>query len=146
MSPRIEGSEFKVKYDSVRHAYLEKVGEFGGINIQAFFDDALVWLSGRMVTIKIEDGKQIKITADKSEKVFGVYFTHNNTCEVPAGAEKTVCKIRQQDCCVFLISGGYGFQCGKFNPPLARVLLDQLAEGKMRAKRIGNCTVLGRKK
>ena len=87
----------------------------------------------------------MKFVADASEQVFGVYFTDGNSCEVPSDAEKTFCKAGQHDCCIFLSAGTGGFHCEKFNSPLARMLLDRLAKGAIRASRIGNCALLGRK-
>ena len=140
-----KSSEFQFKYVPGEYILLEKPENIGVSNVHAYLDNALVWLSGRMVEIEIQDGKQIKFTADKSEKVFGVYFVDGNSCEIPDGAEKTVCKIGQSDCCIFLLGTTNGFQCGKFGGSIARMLLDRLAKGEMRSSRIGNCAILGRK-
>ncbi len=141
-----ENSEFQFKYVPGKHVLLKKSKGFGMSNVYAFFDDTLVWLSGRMVEIEIEDGKQIGFTADKSEEVFGVYFVGDgNSCEIPKGTEKTVCKIGQRDCCIFPSMGADGFGCEKFSGPMARLLLDRLAKGNIHASRIGNCEILGRK-
>ncbi len=141
-----EASEFQFKYIPGEYVLLEKPDDFGMSNVHARLDTALGWLSGRLVEIEIEDGKQVRFVADASEEVFGVYFTDINSCEVPSGAEKTVCKAGQHDCCIFLSVGAGGFHCEKFNSPLARMLLDRLAKGTIRASRIGNCAFLGRKK
>jgi len=141
-----ESSEFQFKYIPGEYVLLEKLGNFGVSNIHAYLDTALGWLSGRMVEIEIEDGKQIKFVADKFEKVYGVYFVGDgNSCEVPRGIEKTVCKAGQRDCCIFLSAGAGGFFCEKFNGPIARLLLDRLAKNAIRASRIGSCALLGRK-
>ena len=139
-------SEFAFKYIPGEYVLLEKPEGFGMSNVHAYLDKALGWLSGRMVEIEIEDGKQIKFAADKSEEVYGVYFVGDgNSCEVPSGIEQTVCKIGQRDCCIFLSAGASGFNCEKFNSPIARMLLDRLAKGTMWTTRIGNCALLGRK-
>jgi len=138
-------SGFQFKYVPGESVILEKISGFGMSNVHAYLDNALVWLSGRVVEIKIKDGRELRITADKSEKVFGVYFCEGNSCEVPKGAEDTVCKLGKPDCCIFLAMGPDNFYCEKFSGPTARVLLDRLAKKKMNASRIGNCTVLGRK-
>lgn len=138
-------SVFQFKYVPGESVILEKIAGFGMSNVHAHFDNALVWLSGRLVEIKIMDGREIKITADKSEKVFGVYFYDGNSCKVPDGAEKTVCKIGGPDCCAFLALDRNGFSCEKFSGPTARIILNRLAKGQMNATRIGNCEVLGRK-
>ena len=120
--------------------------KWGGVsNIGFYLEHTLSWLSGRKVEIEIEDGKSINYFADKTEEVLGLYFVHGNTCKVPEGVEKTVCKVNQKDCCIFLTMSPDGFECEKFYDHLARQLLDRLAKGQMRATRIGNCAILGRK-
>ncbi len=140
-----KNSEFHFKYIPDEYVLLEKQKGFGGSNVHACLDEALVWLSGRMVEIEIENGKQIKFAADKSEKVYGVYFIEGNACEVPEDAVKTVCKAGQHDRCIFLSAGSSGFLCQKFSGPTARMLLDRLAKRDPLRSRIGNCTILGRK-
>lgn len=141
-----KSSEFQFKYVSGEYVLLKKPEGFGMSNVHAYLDTALGWLSGRLVETEIEDGKQVKFTADASEEVFGVYFVGDgNSCEVPRGAEKTICKAGQHDCCIFLSMGAGGFNCEKFSISMARMLLDRLAKGNIRASRIGNCALLGRK-
>src|SRR3989338_61876 len=142
-----ESSELQLNYVKGKVGFLEKPEGFGISNVQAYLDKTLCWLSGRLVEIEIEDGKQVRFVADASEEVLGVYFTGDgSSCEVPRGAEKTVCKAGQQDCCIFLSVSADGFHCEKFNSSLARMLLDRLAKGNVRASRIiGNCALLGRK-
>ncbi len=126
-----ESSKFAFKYVPGQYVLLEKPEGFGMSNVHAYLADALVSLSGRMVEIEIEDGKQMKFAADKTEEVYGVYFVgEGNSCEVPRGVEKTVCKAGQRDCCIFLSAGAGGFFCEKFSGPTARMLLDRLAKGK----------------
>ena len=142
-----ESSKFQFKYVPGKYVLLEKSEGIGMSNVHAYFDTALGWLSGRLVKIEIEDGKQVKFSVDVSEEVFGVYFVGDgNSCEVPHGVEKTVCKVGQHDCCIFLSMGAGGFNCEKFNDPMAHMLLDRLAKGTMRASRIGNCALLGQRK
>lgn len=141
-----ETSEFQFEYIPGERVLLKKFEDFGMSNVYAYLDDTLVGLSGRLVKIEIEDGKRAKFTADASEQVFGVYFFGDgNSCEVPCGAENTICKAGQDGCCIFLSAGAGGFGCEKFNGPLARMLLDRLAKGNICANRIGNCALLGRK-
>lgn len=79
-------------------------------------------------------------------KVLGVYLTGDgNSGEIPHGAEETVCRVNQADECIFLVRGRGGFICKKFESVIARVLLDDLAKGRIPAGRIGNCAVVGRK-
>jgi len=135
-------SEFRFKYDVI---WLRKDDGTAGSNVEAYFERALVWLSGRMVEIEISD-TELKLMADKSEKVFGVHFTgEGNSCGVSEDVAQTICRIGQEDCCIFVSAGGEGFSCEKFNDSTARYLLDRLAKGTIRAKRIGSCAVLGRK-
>lgn len=139
-------SRFQFVYVPGDSAVLENTGVFEWSNVHAYLDDVLVWLSGRMVEIEIEDGERVEIAADVSEGVYGVYFVGDGrACEVPSGAEQTVCKIGQHDCCIFVSMGAAGFHCEKFSGPLARMLLDRLAKGDIRASRIGDCANLGRK-
>lgn len=141
-----KSSEFQFQYIPDEYIVLKKPKGFGMSNVHAYLENALVWFSGRMVKIEIETGKRIKFMADESEDVFGVYFAGaGNSCEVPSGTEETICKIGQPDCCIFLSITSGGFSCEKFNGPLARMLLDRLAKGNIRASRIGNCKILGRK-
>ncbi len=134
-------SKFRYSYNAM---CLNKVDEFGFSNVQAYLENGLVWLSGRLVEIYAE-GSSLKIVADPSEKVFGVYFTKDNYCAVSDEDARGICKPGGTDCCVFLGMGATGFQCLKFAGPTARMLLDRLAQDTIRAKRIGNCEVLGRK-
>jgi hypothetical protein len=138
-----EGSKFKFEYVPDEHVWLEEPA--GGLsNVHAYLDESLVWLSGRMVEIEIEDGKHIKLVADRAQKVNGIYSV-GDSCEVPRGAEKTICKAGQRDCCIFLAMSPDGFECEKFSGSTARMLLDRLAKGTMRASRIGDCALVGRK-
>src|SRR3989344_9612346 len=128
-----EASEFKFTYVPGEYALLEKRDDFGMSNVHAYLDESLIGLSGRLVEIEIEDGKQVKFAADASEKVFGVYFgDKGNSCEVPSGAAEAVCKMGQQrDSCIFLSLGAGGFHCEKFSGSTARMLLDRLARGNI---------------
>lgn len=141
-----EESEFQFKYVLGEYVLLEKCKGFGMSNVYSYLEDALVWLSGRMVEIEIEDGKRLKFIANKGEEVHGVYFVgEGNSCEVLSGDERTICKIGQHDCCIFLTAGVGSFFCEKFGGSIARTLLDRLAKGTIRATRIGDCAVLGRR-
>ena len=140
-----DSSEFQFEYVPGERVVLKKIEGFGFSSVQALLGEALGLLTGRLVEIEIEDGRQMKFTADASEAVYGVYFTDGNSCRVPSGIEETVCKLGQHDCCIFLSVGADGFRCEKFNSPLARILLDRLAKDTIRASRIGNCALLGRK-
>lgn len=140
-----QDSSGRLKYEPGELLILEAIEGFGFSNIYAYLDDALICLDGRMVEIEIND-KGLKICADKTEKVFGVYFTDGNSCKIPKGAEYTVCKIGQgKETCIFVSVSSNGFYCKKFSGMTARGLLDRLAKGTINAGRIGNCSLLGRK-
>ena len=141
-----ENSEFHFKYIPRKSVVLQKPKGIGMSNIHAYLENNLIWLSGRKIEIDIEEGKQIAFSADKDETVYGVYFSGNgNSCKIPNDVEQKICKIGQPDCCIFLSAGATGFSCEKFNSPIARMLLERLAKGNIRASRIGNCAILGRK-
>jgi hypothetical protein len=139
-------SDYEFKYERDELIILKKTNGFGMKNMLAYLEEVLIWLSGRMIEIEIVNEMVMKISADTSEKVFGVYFSHGNSCEIPKGAEKTICKVGEKsDCCVFVTRSSSGFECEKFYGPAARVFLDRLAKGDICATRIGSCEILGRK-
>lgn len=118
--------------------------KFEAFNVQAYLEEILVWLSGRMVVVEIDENG-FKISADPSEKVHEtLFFGDGNSCRITDDDRETVCKIGKPDCCIFVAVGAEGFTCEKFNGPMARYLLDRLEKGQMRATRIGNCAVRGR--
>ncbi len=103
----------------------------------------LCFLSGRLVKINIENGKQMSLVADESEKVFGVYSINDTDCEVPPGYEKTICKVSGPDRCIFLFKDVNGFICHKFDFKVASIRLGDLDNGNIGAgNRIGNCKLL----
>ena len=115
---------------------------------QAIYDETgFQMINGRNIRMEYEiGGSGLAISADPEEKVFGLYFTDDNSCKIPPGKEKEVCKIGEgTDCCIFLSAGSKGFACEKFDSFIARNVLDRLAKGTINAKRIGNCALLGRK-
>ncbi|MFC1651702.1 hypothetical protein ACFL24_00905 [Patescibacteria group bacterium] len=143
-------SEFIYHYDSdpdnEKLRGLQKTSGIGWSNVDAHLDMIMIWINGRLINIKISED-QLHIEADPSEEVFGVYFVEGNFCAVPEGAEETICKIGQnKETCIFSSwDSGTGWGCLKFDPYLARQLLDRLAKGKINAGRIGDCALLGRK-
>jgi hypothetical protein len=112
-------------------------------NVAAYLAMALERLNGRQVKVRVEP-HAFTIEADPAEPVPQVFYSRDNYGRVPAGEETSRCKAGQGDeCCIFLIAGGEGFECAKFSA-LSRVLLDRHAKGEMRAGRIGNCRLAGR--
>ena len=98
-----ESSEFRFEYIPGERVFLKKIEGLGFSSVKAYLGETLGLLTGRLV--EIEDGRQMKFTADASEEVYGVYFTDDNSCKVPSGIEETVCKLGQHDCCIFLALG-----------------------------------------
>ncbi len=143
-----ETSDKVVKYENDKDGILillnNSDGSFGMSNIGAYLPDMLQRLNGMKVIADITD-KGINITNDPKEKVLGIYYTRNNCCKIPDDKIKTVCKIGEKDCCIFVSASSDGFECLKFDSPLARMLLDRYSKKDMRANRIGNCKILGRK-
>lgn len=136
-------AEMVVKYETDDMAVLEKPDGLGMSNIGAYLPSALTWLSGRKVTLDINNAGFI-IAADPNEQVFGVkFFGRGNSCRIPEGAEKSVCKIGTSDCCIFAAAGSDGFTCEKFGG-IGATLLDRHFKGTMRASRVGNCALVGR--
>lgn len=115
---------------------------FGGSNIGAYLPDALKRLNGMQVIVDV-DKDSIAIRHDETEKVHEKKYTHNNSCSVGDDELKNICKVGQEDCCIFITSGRNGFMCEKFNS-LGKTLLGRHVEGTMRASRIGNCKIIGR--
>jgi hypothetical protein len=143
-----ENSDKVVKYENDGNGILILLnnadGSFGMSNIGAYLPDILQRLNGMKVIANITD-IGIKITNDPKEKVFEIYYTRNNCCKIPDDKIKTVCKIGEKDCCIFISAGSDGFECLKFDSPSARMLLDRYSKKDIRASRIGNCKIVGRK-
>lgn len=136
--------DYVLDYESDGRALLRKSEGFGIENLGSYLPMALTVFSGRVVEITIDE-TGLTIRADDGEKVFGVeYHKRGNSCRVPEGAEKTVCKIGTSDCCIFLAGGPDGFACEKFSDRTSKLLLSRHFHGEMRATRVGNCRVIGR--
>lgn len=136
-------SEYNLVNGEDDFVILDKPAQFGFSNVVAYMETGFHFANGRLVIVTIDDDG-FQIEADPAEEVLGLYFTHDNSCDVPAAAEHSVCKAGTRDCCIFLTMGPSGFQCEKFSSGTARHLLDRYAKGEMNATRIGNCKLLGR--
>jgi len=156
--PRLDGCVLKEDEDSElrfecvpsKNAFSGETGLVSLFNVPGFpyLDSILIYLSGRLVRVRVEDGEKMEISADMSEEVFGVYLKneYTNSCEILCGIECEICKIEDsEECCVFLSAPQSGLSCEKFNLPIARALLERLARGNPNAGRIGNCALLGNK-
>jgi hypothetical protein len=143
-----EGSEYFLTYNNDKGgmlAWAEKKVGIGGFNLLAYLPGFLQQINSRCVGIEFFKGG-FKILVDPDEDVFGVYYTGNaNHCKVEDKDVKSVCKAGTSNCCIFLVAGGSGFECAKFDTYVGRQLLYRHGEGKLNATRIGNCKLLGRK-
>jgi hypothetical protein len=117
---------------------------WGMSNLGAYVPSMLERLNGMQVIVKY-DNESISVEHDETEKVFEIKYTGDgNSCKVEDDKVKEICKPGQVDACIFLSAGPEGFECQKFNSPMARVLLDRYSNKIMRASRIGNCKIIGR--
>lgn len=143
-----DNSEYVIKYENDNNGILiilDKINEFGFSNIKAYLSDMLQRLNGRCVIVTASENS-IKIISDPSEEVFGLYYTNSNNCKIPDDKIKSLCKIGEEDCCIFCCVGSNGFECLKFNSPSARMLLGRYSRNDINATKIGNCAILGRKR
>ena len=143
-----EDSEYDIKFekDDVKDTILmilDKRNDFGFSNLGAYIPDMLQRLNGMQVIVTVND-QSIGIEHDETEKVFEINYTNNNSCKIPDNKVKEICKIGEDDCCIFCTTGSNGFMCEKFNSHMASHLLNRFSEGTMRANRIGNCKIVGR--
>jgi hypothetical protein len=112
-------------------------------NAGLYLTYALQSMNGRKVHFT-SDEKSISFVADENEAVHEVWYQDpGNGCRIEPGDEKTICKVGEEDCCAFLTLGSNGFECQKFSE-LCATLLDRIAKETIRARRIGNCKVVGR--
>lgn len=143
-----EQSEYIIKYENIDDnisIFAKKIEGFHISNIYAYLSHTLQTLNGRSVVLTFNDD-MIKISPDIFEKdIYGLYYTNNNYCEISGNKVKEICKIGTDDCCIFCSVGGNGFECLKFDTHSARLLLHRYSKGLMKANRIGNCEILGRK-
>ena len=140
-----KSSEFKVEFKvGVATAMVKKEG-IGWSNIIAYVENTLQAINGRQVIVKIRNNYSFFIEADPTEKVFGLYYTHNNSCSIPNHEAMEICQVgKGAHSCIFASVTGDGFECQKFDPPIARMILDRMARSMIGARRIGNCAILGR--
>ncbi|MFH1990630.1 MAG: hypothetical protein ABIJ19_02125 [Patescibacteria group bacterium] len=140
-----KSSEFKVEFKvGVATAMVKKEG-IGWSNIIAYVENALQAINGRQVIVKIRNNYSFFIEADPTEKVFGLYYTHNNSCSIPNHEAMEICQIgKGVHSCIFASVTGDGFECQKFDSPMARMILDRMARSMISARRIGSCAILGR--
>lgn len=136
--------EYKKMVKNILIILINADGSFGMSNIGAHLPDMLQRLNGMsVITTFTDNGFEIK--QDPSEEVYGLYYTRNNCCKIPEEDVKRICKPGEKNCCIFLSIGSDGFECLKFDTPSARMILDRYSKGEIRASRIGNCKILGRK-
>lgn len=134
--------EFSEGIDSTT-AFLKRKDGNGGSNLGAYLPDALQWINGRTVTFSSTEST-FEVVADPNEKVFTLPFTLNNSCLIPKGKEKEICKLGTDEGCLFCsLNGDQEWYCEKGNSSIALVLLNKLGDGAS-SSRIGNCLIKGR--
>lgn len=139
-------SEFQVEFKTDVTALMVKKERFGFSSIITYVEHALQAINGRQVIVKIRDNYSFFIKADSTKKVFGLYYTNGNSCSISNSTAMEICRVgRGANSCVFAGVTGSGFECQKFDPHIARMILDQVARKMISSRRIGNCAVLGRK-
>ena len=137
-----ENSEYEMRYettenDSPKIISLKKL-DFGWSNLGSYIPDMFQRFNGRNITLTVTD-EEIKISSDPDENVYGTYYTDGNSCSIPDDKVKELCRPGSEDCCIFLVASGNGFECVKFDSYMARQVLHRLSENTMNAKRIGDC-------
>jgi len=133
--------EFKLESDGILIALTE--GRIGFTNLNAYLSDMLERLNSMQIIVSVGE-KSIKFEHDTTETVFELNYTDGNSCKIPEGKEREICKIGQgKDCCIFITAGSKGFSCEKFGF-YGRQLLDRYSRGDMNAGRVGNCKIVGR--
>ncbi len=113
-------------------------------NIGAHLPSTLQTLNGRKVIVSVSENC-IKMTNDPDEIVYGLYYTHDNDCKIPDDKIEELCKPGTDAACIFCTVSANGFECKKFNTYFARQILYRYSEKTLRAARIGDCAILGRK-
>jgi hypothetical protein len=123
---------------------LQDIDKFGFTNLISYIENILQNLNSRNVLVNINE-EEINICVDvTNDNVYELYYTENNSCEIPGDKVNEICKPGTENCCIFL-TVSKTFSCEKFNSPIARTLLYKLKQKEMRASRIGNCKLMGRK-
>jgi len=123
---------------------LKNVNKNSFTNILYYMEDIFRILNSRNIIVNINDSELNVCVDETNDNVYELYYTHNNSCEIQADKVKEICKPGTEDCCIFL-TVSKTFMCEKFNSPFARTLLYKLKQKEMRASRIGNCKLMGRK-
>jgi hypothetical protein len=131
------------KNDTLSMILRKSGGQWGMSNIGSYLPDILQRLNSMQVIVEVDENS-ISFKHDETEEVYKINYTQNNSCQIPDDDVKKICKIGEDDCCIFCSAGGNGFMCQKFNSNMASILLDRHIEGTMRASRIGNCMIVGR--
>lgn len=137
-------SEAKFKYKNEDGSILGVLSTAVSMsNTMVYLEHTLQRLNGRKVIVEISKSK-IRFEADKTDEVYGVYYTHGNSCLLPKDEAIRICQPNTCNTCIFLTSSARGFECSKFDSSTARIILDRFGEKMMNSTRIGNCEILGR--
>lgn len=143
-SDRVMKFERNEKEDSILMLLEIPEPGWGMSNLGAYVPSMLERLNGMQVIVEY-DNESISIKHDETEEVFEIKYTGGgNSCKVSDDKVKEICKPGTENACIFLSAGPDGFECQKFNSPMARILLDRYSNKTMRASRIGNCKIIGR--
>ena len=135
-----EASEFRFSHNDGSSVLLHVADQKECANVCAFLDITLIRLSGRRVVLEIDDGR-FAVFPDSSEDVHRLQFAHESEmCPVSEEVARTICRVGEENLCVFLMKEDGILQCCKFNSHSGRERLEELAEGA-RLGRIGNCAV-----
>lgn len=140
------GDEIESTENDTLGVYLNEINDTELLNIGYYLPNILQRLNGMQVIVEVS-GDSISIKHDETEKVHEKKYTHSNSCHsnscmVNDDEIQEICKVGQEDCCIFLTASGDGFMCEKFNSYIARLLLKRYDEGTMNANRIGNCKII----
>lgn len=129
--------------DSILMVLRIKEPGWGMTNLGAYVPMLLQNLNGMQVIVEYDD-QGISIKHDETEKVFELNYTNGNSCKIAEDKVIEICKVGQENACIFCSVGSKGFECQKFDSFMSRMLLDRYSKGTMNAARIGNCKVVGR--
>jgi hypothetical protein len=137
-------SDFNLECEAGQNPLLVKRDGFGLSNVGVYLEDACQRMNARRVCVSAFPYKIDIRTIEPDDVDLDLVYTDSNSCAVPDGKLKPVCRPGTTEACIFLTCGAGGFTCEKFNSPMARLLLDRFEKGEMRATRIGNCRLVGR--
>jgi hypothetical protein len=139
-----DDSKYTMLYENKGDAILMILSKPDGMqNLGTYIPHLLQNLNGRNIVVSFSDD-ELTICGDQTVKTHEMWYTHDNLCRIEEPDIKTVCKPGTADACIFMSVGVNGFECMKFSH-MAAIVLERKSNGTMRASRIGDCTLMGRK-